>query len=328
MTPSQLPNPIRHGLVLLLVGAVCAACSRCGRVEQAEPVAAPPRATASAVPPAARAPDKKVGRSRQAPRRKSAKSLLGRIKQLRATASYEAPTPEALRTYTERLTAAIAATRLGQKPSGPTADGFELEALSTPAGTLWLLVEAPEQRRGAGVVVLRSKALVPLVIEAPHTFFDTHTLVLAAEAFEQLKARALLVNTVHRAGEAQRGEQAKQERARLAHSGAAPADVAHLPTSFFQAAHQALQREGAPLALQLHGFADRRGRGVDAIVSAARTLASIEPLAGALAEALPGFAVRRYPSEVRRLGGTTNTQARWSRKAPERKPSTIDCATG
>jgi hypothetical protein len=241
--------------------------------------------------------------------------LLGRIKALRGKAPYEAPTPEALVTYTERLAAAITATGLGKEPSGPAADGFVFEALSTPAGALWLLVEAPEQRRGAGVVVLRSDAALPLVIEAPHTFFDVHTLGLAVEAFEQLKARALVVNTVHRAGDAQEGEQARQERARLAHSGAAPADVAHLPTSFFQAAHQALQRERASSALQLHGFADRRGQGVDAIVSAARTGTRIEALAGALTEALPGFVVRRYPSEVKRLGGTTNTQARWSRKA-------------
>ena len=175
-------NDFRHAVfIVLLLGAVSAACSQCGRVDQVEPAAAPSRASAPAVPATARTPNEKASHSERATR-EGCPSLLGRIKALRGGASYEAPTSEALVAYADRLGAAITSSRQGQKPPGLTIDGFVFEECSAAEGALTLFVEAPERRRGAGVVVLRSKALVPLVIEAPHSFFDTHTLRLAVEA--------------------------------------------------------------------------------------------------------------------------------------------------
>ncbi len=54
--------------------------------------------------------------------------------------------------------------------------------------------------RRAAAVVLRVGAAVPLIVEAPHTFFDQGTLPVALAIFEAQRARALIVNTSHRYG--------------------------------------------------------------------------------------------------------------------------------
>ncbi len=41
---------------------------------------------------------------------------------------------------------------------------------------------------------------MPLIVEAPHTFFDRGTLPVALAIFEAQRARALILNTSHRYG--------------------------------------------------------------------------------------------------------------------------------
>jgi hypothetical protein len=149
-----------------------------------------------------------------------------------------------------------------------------------------------------------------LIVETPHSFFDTGTLEISLGVFDALQARALLVNTMHRAGNG-----SKIERRRLARSGDSPFDVAHVERSFFSSAHGALIA-AAPLAIvvQLHGYRDEKVPGVDVIVSAANTRARVEPLVSALRAVLDPKRVRAYPAEVDQLGGTTNVQAKASAK--------------
>jgi hypothetical protein len=147
-------------------------------------------------------------------------------------------------------------------------------------------------------------------------------------AFELGNARALLVNTVHRHralapppadvadtvtdSDNPKGKDRDKERDDDEDDPAAAgsgSDVAHAEESFFLEAHRAcVDALGAAWVLQLHGFADRSAR-VDAVVSAARTSADPVPLARALERAL-GIRAAAYPTELGRLGGTRNRQAR------------------
>lgn len=103
-------------------------------------------------------------------------------------------------TYVAWVAAAGLAARNQQPPPAPP-PGFALRAI--PGRDLWVLseeVKDKERRRGAAAVVLRTGAAAPLLVEAPHTFFDRGTLPIALAVFEVQRARALLINTSHRYG--------------------------------------------------------------------------------------------------------------------------------
>ncbi|MCC6556180.1 MAG: hypothetical protein IT372_24735, partial [Polyangiaceae bacterium] len=93
------------------------------------------------------------------------------------------------------LAAARAARRGGSPPAAPP--GFKIAVI--PGQSAWLLSEGPE-RRGAGALVLRVGEAAPVLVEAPHTFFDQGTLQMAASTYAAQRARALLINTAHRYG--------------------------------------------------------------------------------------------------------------------------------
>ncbi|WP_437274506.1 hypothetical protein WME90_24980 [Sorangium sp. So ce375] len=100
-------------------------------------------------------------------------------------------------TYAAWIAAAGLAAQARQPP--PAAPpGFALRAVR--GRDLWVLSEDGTRRRGAAVVVLRVGAAVPLIVEAPHTFFDQGTLPIALAIFDAQRARALIVNTSHRYG--------------------------------------------------------------------------------------------------------------------------------
>ncbi|WP_049949659.1 hypothetical protein [Sorangium cellulosum] len=92
--------------------------------------------------------------------------------------------------------AGVAAQSRQPPPAAPP--GFALRVV--PGRDLWLLSEDDSRRRGAAAVVLRTGAAAPLIVEAPHTFFDQGTLPIALAIFEAQRARALIVNTSHRYG--------------------------------------------------------------------------------------------------------------------------------
>jgi len=184
--------------------------------------------------------------------------------------------------------------------------GFRLLQLD---GTVSLLAEELDQKRGAGVVVLRRGAAQSWVIEVPHSFFDEGTLEIGLNAFAWSQARALLVNTVHRYRS--RGSDAP-DGADSEEDGAAASDVAHAEASFFLTTHAAcVDGLGDVGVVQLHGFSDASAPSADLVLSAAGSNADPAPVERALERAL-GIRVAVYPTEIKKLGGTKNQQARYS----------------
>jgi len=226
----------------------------------------------------------------------------------RSEVRYVAPTPEEARAFAAWVGAVALAARAVQEPAASPPPGFALERLAD----LWILEELPGSRRGTGVVVVRIGPAAPRMVEAPHTFFDAGTLPLALAVFRGGRARALLVNTVHRyAAVGLRAPVRSEDGDEPA--AACPSDVAHAPASFLLAAHEALLAvEPALWAVQLHGFADATAPDAAVILSAAGTVADTARAAGALGALLGADRVRRYPEDIGVLGGRTNVMARSS----------------
>ncbi|WP_437751656.1 hypothetical protein [Sorangium sp. So ce1389] len=100
-------------------------------------------------------------------------------------------------TYVAWVAAAgLAAQSRQPPPAAPP--GFALRPV--PGRDLWVLSDDGPRRRGVAVVVLRAGPAAPLIVEAPHTFFDRGTLPIALAVFQAQRARALIVNTSHRYG--------------------------------------------------------------------------------------------------------------------------------
>jgi len=182
---------------------------------------------------------------------------------------------------------------------------YRIEDLPEFPGVV-ILREDPEKRRGGGAYLLRLGAPSPLVVQAPHTFFDEGTLPLACELFQRSSALALFADTAHR-----------YKAAEMDDEGNFPADVAHSTESFFQAATEGLLL-GRPrvTVLSLHGFSPRESGAGVVLSSGANAPAGalVTRLAPRLAAAVPG-SVLRFPDESAELGGTTNVQGRIVRAA-------------
>lgn len=237
-------------------------------------------------------------------------TLIDRIKRARKSSNvrFVAARDAELVAYHSWVLHAAQAARQSVPADTPSPQGFH--ALFNQNPPAWLLLERPEHRRGAALVVLGVQPQHKIVVEAPHSYFDTGTLQLAVDAFERLRATALLVNTFHRGGHG-----SPEEREERALGGDSESDVAHAEKSFFTTAHRTLtELDPALTAIQLHGYSNASVRGVDLIVSAAETRAAVEPLARALRKALPKVNVATYPDQVSLLGGTTNVQAKLSRE--------------
>jgi hypothetical protein len=247
-----------------------------------------------------------------APPSEAAPLLAARLEVLRKggrrDVSYRPPMPDEERAYSAWVQAVARAAIAGETPAVTPPPGFALERIVD----VWLLSETPDMRRGAGAIALRIGRAAPVLVQAPHTFFDMGTLPVALDAFDGGRCRALLINTVHRyaSGRGEAGGTDGDEDANDAVS-----DVAHAPASFFLAGHRALlAAEAGAWTVQLHGFADDRAPGVDVILSASVTTAPLGPVA-ARARAVLGDSVRLYPDEIRVLGALKNVEASASRAA-------------
>lgn len=230
----------------------------------------------------------------------------------RSGAAWKPPSAAERAGYHDWVRAVASAAWSGRLPEALPPAGFVGRVVES--GRVWLLLEEATRRRGAGIVAVRLSATTPLIVEAPHSFFEPETLKLALLLFDRLEARALLINTLHRGGDAP-----KAERTELALSGDSPSDVAHNPEAHFGVAHGALvEVDPSFLVLQLHGFRESRAPGVQVIVSAAETDTEVKPMALALRRLLGNDAVKVYPEEINVLGGTTNVQARSSRASKAR----------
>ncbi len=288
------------GMMLVSCGS-----SRCSLRQRAASEPTPPATAKPDAPSGARGADDEGAGARP-----TEGALDARLEVLRRggrrSVAYAAPTADEERAY--RAWFALALAKLdADLPPPPPPDGFVVEVIDG----LWVLGEAAGRARGAGAVALRPRPAVEVLVEAPHTFFDIGTLPIARVAFERSRARALLVNTVHR------------YRAQAPASGgddeesSSASDVAHAERSFFLFAHEELTRAlPRASAVQFHGFAAAKAPGVAAIVSASTTSGPAAQVAAAMrAVAGAPSAVRLFPDEVRILGGTTNVEAAASRRA-------------
>lgn len=318
------PTPFARSLCLAAVAVLPLSCSDCGTASgkgsPADSSPAPPspaRSSLASAPPGPAAPG-------AVSPLEDVEALASRLQALRQGGGkdgpgvYRVPSAGEERLYRAWVRAAIAAAAAGAPAPHEAPEGFALEERKAGASTWWLLGERASQRRGAGALVLRVGAAVPVVVEAPHTFYDAGTLPLALEVFRH-GGRALLVNTMHRyraRGQGPEGARGEADDAEEGTGAAAESDVAHAPRSFFLAAHEELiAAHPGDVAVQLHGFADRSVPGASVVLSAALGRADLGPVARGLREVLGGPAVKLYPSEVRALGATTNVEGRASARA-------------
>lgn len=181
------------------------------------------------------------------------------------------------------------------------------------SGQRWLLLrEGGEAWRGAGGFLFRlGEVEHEVVLQAPHSFHDRGTGELAYEAFKATSVRGFFFNSLHR-------HHSYPKRQASTH----PADLAHTTRSAFHSLSVSwLERFEAGRIVQLHGFdaSGRRGDW-DVILSVGvrsevgvgldRLRDRLIPLLGATA---------RYPEDVRQLGATSNTLAKWcAARAPGR----------
>lgn len=186
--------------------------------------------------------------------------------------------------------------------------GFAIDEL--PEVNAALVVHEQEgMRRGGGAYVVRLDESNKLLVETPHTFYDEGTFQLGYDFFVHTHARAWFLNTMHRYKGAPAGI-----------DGVHPSDVAHSPTSFFQAATEgAVSALGSPTVVQLHGFAEREsgGRAVISTGEKAKANPLLEKLKTGL-EAAAGAPILRYPDDSGELGATTNVQGTVVRNAKGR----------
>lgn len=225
---------------------------------------------------------------------------------------YLAVTKEESAEYRAWLAHLVDSAVSGILPSKEAPSGFV--GRFAAAGTVWVFAEDPKQRRGAGVVLLRADAKNELIVECPHSFFDEGTLPVALSVFNTLGARALLVNTMHRGGTGPRDKRLKR-----AQTGEGDTDLAHNEDTFFHSAHVELGEHFIDATfLQLHGYRDEQVPTAKFVVSAAGSRAKPEPISRALNAAFGVGSARTYPVEVKRLGGTTNVQARASKVSGHR----------
>ncbi len=312
LTPSRVqPRPGQAPTIPPLALACAIALLPACQKERAMPPA--PRETASAVGTATLPVrsqtqlDKSGGKTQAATSAgESLSSVLMKLRRARATAFRE-PAPHEAKAYREALVGALSSwqSSAAQRGSLPEVSGFEWRELE--AAKLLVFAER-ETNTGAGAVVIRGEPRAAVVIQAPHTFFDSGTLPIALHLFESLQGAALMINTLHRAHGV-----ADEERAARARAGKETTDVAHNPMTYYQAAHEAcLQALPRATVVQIHGF--RSGHQASVVVSAAGSGGPARDVAHALNQAFDEPVARLFPDEVRVLGGMSNVQAGASRE--------------
>ena len=209
---------------------------------------------------------------------------------------------------------------LGEPPAAPgeladqaASAGYVVEGWEVDGRRYLAAIEAEGRRFGGGAYVVRVGAAAgrPVILQAPHAFHDLGTERIALDLLFAGRTwpRALFVNTVHR----YLGPDGQRLR-----QSASPADPCHSPRHLFAVATAAaLDVLPGAEVVQLHGFGeDSEDTAVtvqpQAIVSGGRA-ALATPRSQVVAERLRGalgVEVALFPTDIGRLGGTTNVQAR------------------
>lgn len=171
--------------------------------------------------------------------------------------------------------------------------GFEAVPLRQPG--IVVLNEKADVRHGRGLFAARGEGGTPLMIQAPHQYYDLRTGTIARMLFLESNAVAAAWNTTHRYHDDD-------------------TDLLHIPDSYLHALSRAfIDVHPGGRILQVHGFSSsnresRAGRSARAILSDGSRYppAALSRLADCLSHRL-GIRALLYPRDVRELGATTNT---------------------
>ena len=189
--------------------------------------------------------------------------------------------------------------------------GFRLRTLERDGESWVVLYEGGETWRGTGTYVFRTgREAAPVLLQAPHSYYDIHTGEIVEKLFEETEARAFFFNSLHR----YRG--ARHERV----GGTAyPSDLAHDTSSFFHLfMTEYLIHRPDTLVAQFHGYAD--GELEDRDIGVVLSNGSEEPtpftgrLADGLGAVLEDWEVAIYPDDTDKYAATANIQGRWIRR--------------
>lgn len=188
--------------------------------------------------------------------------------------------------------------------------GFELNEVQSKGESFFVVTENKDKKRGSGFYAVRVKPKLtcPLVLMAPHTFFDVGTGDIALSAFTSTGAFVLMTNTFHRyAG-------AREQRRDILGT-----DFAHRQDNFYFSAFNALLQEYKEITfVQIHGFTreikdKRRELSEDAILSSGcgntNNKADLRALSDKLSKLLTDFKTGVYGESVENLGATKNVHA-------------------
>lgn len=188
--------------------------------------------------------------------------------------------------------------------------GMTLELWTVGGRATWVVRESTDDQHGLGIYLVRAAQAPkrPILLQAPHVYFDRRTQGIAAAMFWTADAQpaihGLFTNSVHRF------QQSETEREKRSFN---PADVAHNSEHPYQRATAAVLERGPVIVLQLHGFdGDSVDPSITAIVSAAKPEGSTPEstiVALTLAETL-GVVVSKFPEDTQALGGLDNVQGR------------------
>lgn len=178
---------------------------------------------------------------------------------------------------------------------------FELHELAGENENFILLREREGHRTGRGFFLVR-RGGNPILLQMPHSFKDEQTRRIGLDMALEGRCLVAVWNTVPRWYD-ERGYRVD-------------ADLAHLPDSYFTALTRAFLRvTAAGTVAQLHGFeAGKRksspGAKADVIISSGtKSVTSRVRKAAACLAKDSGAKVLVYPTDVRELGGTTNSIA-------------------
>lgn len=160
-----------------------------------------------------------------------------------------------------------------------------------------IIEEHQSRRSGRGLYAIRIPVVDPIMVQAPHRFFDTKTGVITKQLFQRQNIQAAAWNTVHRKHY----------------------DMAHQSRSFFNSFTRVMIEKYPELVnFQVHGFDASKREGAQA--ESAATLAIVSNATRSPNKLTKRFAremktrfgkdrVWLYPFETRELGATTNEQA-------------------